>query len=78
MTGPDFVFSALFLCHVTFKLAQTSILKNRPSVPVIILYIIYLDLYILCRFNVYNGSPRVLLLLEGDIESMCIIVLVTQ
>lgn len=30
-------------------------------------------LYILCRFSVYSGSPRVLLFLEGGVESMCIV-----
>jgi len=28
------IFGLVFLCHITLKLAQTSVAKSRPSVPV--------------------------------------------
>jgi len=31
--GQNFFIFAYFLCHVTLKLAETSIVKSRPSVP---------------------------------------------
>ena len=33
MIEPDFSYLAKFLCLVTLKLAEMSVLKSRPSVP---------------------------------------------
>jgi len=35
-------------------------------------------LFILCRVDIYYGSPRVLLSLEGDVESMCSVISLTE
>jgi len=33
LMGLDFLYLAWFLCHVTLKLAETLVVKSRPSVP---------------------------------------------
>jgi len=35
LIGPDFWYLTQFLCHVTLKLAETLLVRSRPSVPYI-------------------------------------------